>query len=131
MEKFFIFGAVALGGALGAVSRYALSAITNKFFALNLPLGTWMVNVIGCFLIGLLSGWMGLHVWSSSRISTALIIVGYIGAFTTFSTYAQELFELIGTNKWFLAFVYTLASNLSGILMIYIGNLLFRWISHR
>ena len=84
---------IAFGGALGAVGRHYVSAIANGFFsgmiAGGFPYGTLFVNVLGSFLMGVLVEVMALY-WSPPIELRALMTVGFLGAFTTFSTFSME-----------------------------------------
>ncbi len=85
--------AIAFGGALGAVGRHYASTIANGFFssmiAGGFPYGTLFVNVLGSFLMGVLVEVMALY-WSPPIELRALMTVGFLGAFTTFSTFSME-----------------------------------------
>src|SRR5512136_3453 len=87
MTKIFL---VMLGGSIGALSRYGVSLLALKLFGTRFPWGTLLVNLVGCFLIGVAyalaergSTWMN----PSMRV---FFVTGYLGALTTFSTYALE-----------------------------------------
>lgn len=111
--------AIALGGSLGALSRYYLS----KFF-LNLiggffPWGTIIINLTGSFLIGIF-----FNLFDKSIISVEIktfITIGFLGAFTTFSTFALENLNLLRDGEIKIVLLNILISNIFGILSAFIG----------
>jgi len=82
--------AVAAGGALGAVGRYLVVSAVGHIFGTGFPLGTIVVNVVGSFVLGALIEAMAL-VWSPPLELRAMIVVGVLGAFTTFSTFSMDV----------------------------------------
>ncbi|MEN1704664.1 MAG: fluoride efflux transporter CrcB [Planctomycetota bacterium] len=112
---------VFLGGGLGAVARYGLSAWLGGFSPARkllgelTPIGTLGVNLIGCLLIGLIGGAL---VASETERPTArlLLVVGVLGGFTTFSSFAFEIVDLVQQRRVGVALGYVLASNVLGIL---------------
>lgn len=110
--------AVALGGAVGAVARYAIAVFWAS--RASFPLGTLMANVIGCVLIGVLMclsirrDWLG----DTARL---LVVTGLLGSLTTFSTFGYESFELAQQGKWSWAVANVVANLVSGILGVAIG----------
>lgn len=108
--------AVAAGGAVGAVSRWLLSTRLN---GTGFPWGTWTVNIVGSFLIGLLI------VYCTSReISDVVrngLLVGALGGFTTFSAFSLETVQFIARGELRVAFVYIVASVLTCIGMAFLG----------
>ncbi|MBI5682855.1 MAG: fluoride efflux transporter CrcB [Deltaproteobacteria bacterium] len=93
---------IGLGGFFGSIARYLLSGWTYKLFGTTLPHGTLLVNVIGSFLLGLI---MELSI-RSALISDELRIaftIGFLGAFTTFSTFSYETYKLLEDGSLFLA----------------------------
>ena len=110
---------VATGGALGAILRFVSSSFFNLFFP-NLPIGTFFINVLGSFIIGLLIN--ALEMRSSSEIFIKyFLIVGVLGSYTTFSTFSYEVIELYNNKKLFLSIIYILASVFSCIVAAYVG----------
>lgn len=101
--------AIALGGALGAVSRYWLTTAVNQWHQSSLPLGTLLVNVIGSFLIGVCFVFFleKLHLVDAWR---PLLMTGFLGAFTTFSTYSLDALLLFQQGLYNTAFLYLLSS---------------------
>lgn len=114
-----IFISIALGGSFGAVSRYYLSkALTNIFGGL-FPWGTLAVNLIGSLIIGFFY-----NVFSKAVVPAGIrsfITIGFLGAFTTFSTFALENFNLFRDGEIKIAFINILISNFFGILFALLG----------
>lgn len=79
---------VLVGGALGALSRYAASALSARLLGAGFPWGTLVVNVVGCFLIGIASGLMERSAFP--RNLWPLAVTGFLGGFTTFSTFSID-----------------------------------------
>jgi CrcB protein len=116
---------VALGGALGASSRYALDRFIEARSAALFPLSTFAVNISGCFLIGVVSAALveRHHLPAWLRIG---VVVGVIGGYTTFSTFAQEALDLDEIHHVALSFAYLVGSVGFGLLAVYLGSLLGR-----
>lgn len=110
---------VMLGGALGALCRYCVAGLCSGVRLLTLPVGTFAVNVIGCLLLGLLTGWGEQHA-ASQRPMMLLLTTGFCGAFTTFSTFSGEAVRAAESGQVWQAALYVAAS-------IGIGFLLFWW----
>lgn len=110
MQKLLLIGA---GGAAGALLRYALSGLAYRFLGETFPWGTLIVNVLGCFVIGLL--WAVVERTPISPALHVFVFTGVLGAFTTFSTYGLETFNLIRDGEIMLGLGNFLASNLVGI----------------
>lgn len=94
---------LALAGACGTVSRFALCEMAARSKAAHLPLGTFTVNIIGSFLFGFIyaAAESRLNLSSETRI---VLLTGFLGAFTTFSTFAFEAAKLLKSAQWALAF---------------------------
>lgn len=109
---------IALGGALGAVSRYGLSGWIQGFSPSTFPIGTLAVNVIGSFLLGFC-----LYVLESTAPTTevrSFVTIGFLGAFTTFSTFSYEAVVLLQGGEWARGGLYvggSLVLGLSGLLI--------------
>jgi len=100
---------VALGGAIGAVSRYWISAFVFKAVGGTFPWATLTVNVLGCAILGVLIQLMALA-WSPSEHLRALMTVGLLGALTTFSTFSMEVVLFLERGDWINAMLYILVS---------------------
>lgn len=109
---------VALGGALGAVCRYFISRLVDSSF----PLGTLAVNLAGSLLIGVLVGFVNRGMMSPEM--KLLLVTGFCGAFTTFSTFANEAFSMLRVGDVMLMAVYVGLSVALGIVAVYAGLLI-------
>ena len=85
---------IAIGGAAGSVARYLLSTFLLRVTGADFPVGTFIVNVIGCAIFGAIAG-AATHRLSLSPEARLFLLVGVLGGFTTFSSYAFESFMLI------------------------------------
>lgn len=113
---------IALFGAFGTVARFSVIQITPKFFQTVFPIGTIIVNLLGCFLIGLVSGILDTKFISIDENFKNYITIGFLGGFTTFSSFSQDFFNLINNSSYLLAFSYIFVSVFFGLLMFYIGD---------
>ena len=99
-------GLVILGAAIGAPSRFVIDQYLRKFS--NLPWGTFTVNVLGSFVIGL--------TWGTTENTVALIAIGFAGAFTTWSTFMLDIYLAIELKKFRAAAINYIGSLLIGLL---------------
>ncbi len=93
---------IAAGGALGALARYGLAGFVHRFVPADFPYGTAAVNVLGCFLFGLVFALADERMYIRPDLRVFLL-VGFMGAFTTFSTYIFESAQLVRDFQWLLA----------------------------
>lgn len=100
---------VALGGAIGAVSRYWISALVFKTVGAAFPWATLAVNVLGCAILGVLIQLMALA-WSPPEPLRAALTVGLLGALTTFSAFSLEVVLMLQRGDWLNAGLYILLS---------------------
>ena len=105
---------VGAGGAVGSILRYLTSVFMVK--ADTFPLATFAINIIGCFCIGLV-----INLIPTSNSMRFLLITGFCGGFTTFSTFASETLTLANNNQMPMAFLYVLASCVLGIGAVWLG----------
>ena len=115
--------AVALGGAFGAVVRFLVSTGLYQWLGRGFPYGTLVVNVVGSFLIGLLTEALILQRVAITLEYRAAILVGFIGAFTTFSTFSLETLYLIEQGSLTKAGLNIVVSVLGCLLAVWIGLL--------
>jgi len=113
---------VSLGGAIGSACRYLSSKIINNYFHSPMPWGTIFVNLLGCFLVGIIWELATKAVLTSPQ--RLMIMVGFLGAFTTFSTYGAESFFLFKHGDIKYALYNILINNFFGILMVLAGSYL-------
>lgn len=115
--------AIAIGGALGALSRYWVVGLVSRLFERNFPYGTLTVNIIGSFVIGI--GYIfiieRLHITSEWN---AVLMIGFIGAFTTFSTFSLETVNMLHEGRLIAALIYIFSSVLICLLATAAGILL-------
>lgn len=110
--------AVAVGGAVGAVLRFAVSHAIDGRSASLLPWGTFTVNMVGCLLLGFCVAWLGERAGPTLRPA---INIGLIGALTTFSTFAVDILRLVGEQEYRWAGGYIVGSVGLGLLAAYVG----------
>ena len=113
---------IALFGAFGTIARFSVMQITPKIFQSTFPIGTLVVNLLGCFLIGLFSGILNTKFISIDENFKNYITIGFLGGFTTFSSFSQDFFNLVNNSNYLLAFIYIFISVFFGLLMFYLGD---------
>lgn len=112
---------VGVGGGVGSMLRFITSRLAARFIHHEwLFLGTFTANIMGCLLIGLFSGWILSHQLENQSFRL-LMIVGFCGGYTTFSTFAFENLRLMEMNQWGLFTLYTSASIILGLLSVWAG----------
>lgn len=111
---------IAAGGAAGAVARYLLSIWVQQRATGLFPWGTLVVNVLGCLLMGLLTKLLFDASILRPEYRTA-ILVGVLGAFTTFSTFSYETFKLLENGQYKPAIAYVLLTNALCFLAVWFG----------
>ena len=112
-----------IGGAFGTLARYMLAGAVYRGFGTAFPYGTMVVNLLGCFIIGFLSTIAEQKFVLGSDVRTFLMI-GFCGAFTTFSTFIFETNGLIRDGEVMRAFVNVLVSVIAGFILFRLGVLL-------
>jgi CrcB protein len=111
---------VFIGGGTGSVFRYISSLITHKYFTGIFPLATFLVNITGCLIIGLVTGLYLKNSMSNPDVRL-LLVAGFCGGFTTFSAFAQENINLIQTDQLPTAILYTIISVTAGLAFVWLG----------
>ena len=112
---------IALGGALGALTRYGLGIWVSSRWGHSFPLGTFIINISGAFVLGLI------NVFAVERtiLSPAWRLglgIGFLGAYTTFSTFTYETIVLIEEGSYLVALGYALGSTVTGLLAAFFGT---------
>lgn len=121
-------GAVAAGGAIGAVMRYGVNVLSFKHFGDGFPWATLSVNVIGSFAMGILIGVFA-HFWQPSPEVKALLVTGLLGAFTTFSTFSLDVAALWERGAMAPIAIYIIASVVLSITALFAAMALIRYIA--
>jgi len=109
---FFVF----LGGGLGALIRFLISLFIKNSDS-GFPISTFFINVLGCFLIGVFS----ILFSAEGNTIRLFLIIGFLGGFTTFSSFGYETYLLFINGKIQTAFFYIILSNLCGLVAVYSG----------
>jgi fluoride exporter len=111
---------LALAGALGALSRYGLSGLSQRILGTGFPYGTLIINVLGSLLIGYIMQ-LGLNSDIIPRSLRVIITIGFLGAFTTFSTFSYETVKFLEEGSWFLSIINIVANVGLSILATLLG----------
>ena len=117
---------VGLGGFLGAIARFAVGTVVVERWGRSWPWGTFLINVTGCFMIAFFL------TLTTERVTIPegwryLFPVGFVGAYTTFSTYEFETMQLIQTGAWIRAVSYVVLSTIVGLAAVFLAA----WIARR
>jgi CrcB protein len=110
---------VALGGAIGSAARYLVGALVANQFGPDFPWGTFIVNVSGSFLIGVILSFVGGGQLPAG--ARPFLAVGIMGGYTTFSTYSHETLQLIQGGEFGAATFNTLGQVVTGLVGVYLG----------
>jgi len=116
---------LAVAGACGTLARYGVGGLVHRLVKSPLPWGTLVINGSGCLLFGL--------VWSATAEHLSLrtdirsyVLIGFMGAYTTFSTFAFETTAMLRDGEWLLAFANFAGQNLLGLALMFVGMALGR-----
>ncbi|MQP25885.1 fluoride efflux transporter CrcB [Flavobacterium sp. LMO8] len=118
---------VGIGGAIGSIFRYVTHWATTKYFQGSFPLSTFLVNILGSLLIGLFIGYLGKH-FPENHPLKFLLIVGFCGGFTTFSSFALENYNLLQNNQQITAYIYMASSIILTISAVGLGSYLAKYL---
>ena len=124
METVIRLCVVGLGGFVGAVFRYLISGwVQDRSGSIIFPFGTAAVNLLGCFVIGVLTFLVETRSYLSVE-TRAFLLIGLLGSFTTFSTFGNETLGLIRSGRMDMAALYAGGQVVVGVLMVWLGRLL-------
>jgi CrcB protein len=111
---------LACAGGLGAVCRWGLAGLVHRLAGERFPIGTLAVNLVGCLLFGLVWGWLEGRVGFSPQ-TRAVVLTGFLGAFTTFSTFAFETATLLQGGQVLAAVLNVSVQAALGVLLVFAG----------
>ena len=124
MQRILLIG---IAGLAGTLARYSLSGIIARRFGETFPMGTLVVNLIGCFLAGFLFYLLQERFLVNDVVRTA-VMIGFLGGFTTFSSFGLQTFTLLKDGQIGLATTNVLVSNILGLFTVWLGYSLARLI---
>lgn len=122
MGKLLLIG---LAGFIGTLSRYWLSGVVARRYGETFPMGTLVVNLVGCFMVGLLFYLLQERFLVNQTVRT-VILIGFLGGFTTFSSFGLQTFTLLQDGEFGLAALNILGANLIGLVLVWAGYTLAR-----
>ena len=108
------------GGAAGTLSRYWLSGVAQRLLGSSFPMGTFAVNMLGCLLFGAVWGFFENRMMPGSEVRL-LVLTGFMGAFTTFSTYMFETAELVKLGQIASALLNVVGQSAAGLILVLLG----------
>ena len=112
---------VGVGGGIGSMLRFATSRLSARYISSDWALvGTFIVNVVGCFIIGLLAGWLLFNSGKSQQLPL-LLVTGFCGGYTTFSAFAFENVQLLQSGHVLFSILYIASSVMLGLLAVWGG----------
>lgn len=114
------FVLIALGGSIGAVARYGLAGLVQRFTGPAFPFGTFTVNMVGCLLFGILIGLDEQRVALGPQ-ARAFLLIGVLGGFTTFSSFTYDTFQLLRDGEAASAFANTAGQAVIGLVALWTG----------
>ena len=117
MKAILVVGA---GGALGAIVRYLIFVLATRLFGLNFPYGTLIVNIAGALMLGILIEALALR-WDVSAELRLFMVVGFLGAFTTFSAFSMDTVVLYERGRLDLCALYVSASIVLSVGALFLG----------
>ncbi|MDE2573212.1 MAG: fluoride efflux transporter CrcB [bacterium] len=110
-----------MGGAVGSILRYVISVLVTERVGPGFPWSTLCVNVTGSFILAVIAELSTTRVIVLSPAVRVLLTVGFVGGYTTFSTFTNEALALVGERAVAASFLYTMASLAGGLIAAYLG----------
>ena len=114
---------IGIGGFLGAISRYGVALWIGQRWGRSFPLGTFVINVSGSFLIGLLMSLLTERFMVNPQWRL-MLVVGFLGAYTTFSTFEYETGTLLKDSEWLIAGLNVVLSVFAGFIALKLGEVI-------
>ena len=125
MQKYLL---IAVGGALGSLARFLVGSTIANRFGTKFPYGTFVINITACLIIGFSLTYLERHTELSSAWRF-LVPVGFVGAYSTFSTFEWETFSSLQTGAFMIAGLYVVLSFVVGLIGVWCGVLIARAVS--
>ena len=119
---------IAIGGGLGSMLRYFIGASVAERFGPRFPIGTLVINICACFLIGLSIEFLNHHA-ALNPAWRYLIPIGFIGGFSTFSTFEWEVWSSVASGAFWIALAYIAVSLIAGFIAVALGAATARTVS--
>ena len=124
--------AVMVGGAFGTALRFGLSNWFAVHYGETFPVGTIVVNVTGCFVIGLFAALTGPDgVYLASSLTRQVVMIGVLGGYTTFSSFSLQTLTLLNGGEWMRATWNVLVSVIFCLVAVWLGQVVASFINHR
>jgi CrcB protein len=121
------YAVIALGGSLGALARYTTVILAQNAWGLRFPWGTLLVNTIGSWIAGFLLGFL-VGRFNASETWRLFLFTGFLGAYTTFSSFAAETVLMFRHAQWVKLSINLLANNLCSFCMVFLGTWFARYL---
>lgn len=112
---------VAAGGALGAMARMAVATGSRALFGENFPWGTFVINISGSFILGFVATLIVSKAFPDPDLIRYGVAIGFLGAYTTFSTFELEADALMINGRWISSLVYIISSVVAGFIAVRLG----------
>lgn len=125
MQKYFF---IAFGGALGSVARYVVGTSVSNRLGIRFPFGTLAINLSACLIVGLSMEILNRHTDLNPALRY-LIPIGFIGAYSTFSTFEWEIFSNLNSGAFWIAILYVATSLVFGLIAVALGAAVGRAVS--
>lgn len=121
MDAIWPFLLVGIGGFIGSNARYLIARWLGALVETRFPLGTFVINITGSFLLGIVGTMVAQKILRDSDAVRLALAVGFLGAYTTFSTFAFETHALVDDGEWFVAMMNMLLSMFIGLVAVRAG----------
>ncbi len=118
MQRYLL---IAIGGALGAMLRYFVGVVAAERFGPRFPIGTLSINISACFMIGFILEYLNRHT-GVSPVWRYAVAIGFIGAFSTFSTFEFETWSELTSGAFWIAILYVAISLIFGLIAVSLGS---------